>query len=259
MTKALILAAGQGSRLRPLTNTRPKCLVELNGKSLLSHQFKTLNSVMIGDIHVVTGYLAQKIEALGIETSYNEKYDKTNMVYSLFCAMEFLKSCEEDLVIAYGDIIYEKKNLDALMESEHDISCMIDKNWLKLWSLRNENPLDDAETLVVDSVDNIIEIGKKPINYENIKGQYTGLIKIKAEAIPKIIAFYKSLNNQANYDGQDFDNMYMTSFLQQMIDCGFNIHAVFVSNGWLEVDTVLDLQLYEQLQLNGELAEICSI
>lgn len=259
MTKALILAAGQGSRLRPITNTRPKCLVELDGKSILSHQIKTLNSVMIDDIHVVTGYLARKIEDLGFDTSHNEKYDKTNMVYSLFCALEFLKSCNEDLIIAYGDIIYEKKNLDALLKSEHCISCMIDKNWLKLWSLRNENPLDDAETLVVDSDDNIIEIGKKPINYENINGQYTGLIKIKAEAIAKIIAFYENLNRQVFYDGQDFNNMYMTSFLQEIINNGMTIHAVFVLGGWLEVDSISDLEMYEKLLNNDELGALCAI
>ena len=259
MTKALILAAGQGSRLRPLTNTRPKCLVELDGKSLLSHQIKTLNSVMIDDIHVVTGYLARKIEDLGFDTSHNEKYDKTNMVYSLFCAIDFLKSCNEDLIIAYGDIIYEKKNLDALLKSEHCISCMIDKNWLKLWSLRNENPLDDAETLVVDSFDRIIEIGKKPINYDKIHGQYTGLIKIKAEAIPKLIAFYKKLSKQVSYDGQDFNNMYMTSFLQEIINSGMEIYAVFVLGGWLEVDSVTDIEVYENLLKSNKLEKICAL
>ena len=259
MTKALILAAGQGSRLRPLTNTRPKCLVELDGKSLLSHQIKTLNSLMIDDIHVVTGYLARKIEDLGFDTSHNEKYDKTNMVYSLFCAIDFLKSCNEDLIIAYGDIIYEKKNLDALLKSEHCISCMIDKNWLKLWSLRNENPLDDAETLVVDSFDRIIEIGKKPINYDKIHGQYTGLIKIKAEAIPKLIAFYKKLSKQVSYDGQDFNNMYMTSFLQEIINSGMEIYAVFVLGGWLEVDSVTDIEVYENLLKSNKLEKICAL
>ena len=102
--------------MRPLTNSQPKCLVELAGETSASRQIKILNSVMIDDIHVVTGYSARKIENLGLETSHNEKYDKTNMVYSLFCAIEFLKSCKEDLIIAYGDIIYEKKNLDALLK-----------------------------------------------------------------------------------------------------------------------------------------------
>ena len=61
------------------------------------------------------------------------------------------------------------------------------------------------------------------------------------------------------YDGHDFDNMYMTSFLQEMINSGINIHAVFVSNGWLEVDTVLDIQIYENLQSKGELTNLCKI
>jgi choline kinase len=246
MTKALILAAGQGSRLRPLTNSRPKCLVELAGQTLLSRQVSVLNSQSISDIHVVTGYLGEQIENLGFQTSHNEDFDKTNMVVSLFCAMEFIKSCHEDLIIAYGDIVYNPENLNAMIESNDEISLMIDKNWRDLWSLRLENPLDDAETLKVED-GYVTEIGKKPDGYKDVQGQYTGLIKVRADKIQDLIDFYKSLNQNSIYDGQNFKNMYMTSFIQSLIDTNWKVRAVNVLGGWLEVDTVDDKELYETL------------
>jgi len=106
MTRALILAAGQGTRLRPLTDDKPKCLVPLMGKSLLQRQTETLKKAGIKTIHIATGYRAEQIERLGFTSSFNPRYDQTNMVESLFCAKEFIEQ-EGDLIIAYGDIVYK--------------------------------------------------------------------------------------------------------------------------------------------------------
>ncbi|MCA4021087.1 phosphocholine cytidylyltransferase family protein [Vibrio vulnificus] len=253
MTKALILAAGQGTRLRPITNDRPKCLVPLMGVSLLERQVSILNEARITDIHIATGYRSDQIDKLGFATSYNENFDKTNMVESLFCAIEFIRECEEDLVISYGDIVYQIENLNAVLNSDDEVTLMIDKNWKDLWATRLENPLDDAETLVLDSNGYVIELGKKPENYDQIDGQYTGLIKIRKDKLADLIAFYHGLNRETNYDGQDFKNMYMTSFLQLLIDTGWQVKAAEVRSGWLEVDSVDDLKCYEDLFKRGEL------
>ena len=106
--KAIILAAGMGSRLLPLTKNRPKCMVELLGKPLLFHQLEILRKNNINDIIVVTGYLNEKIVADGIKKINNPKYNSTNMVYSLFCAEEIMSS-DEDLLVIYGDIVYNDK------------------------------------------------------------------------------------------------------------------------------------------------------
>ena len=80
MTRAIILAAGQGLRLRPLTDDKPKCLVSLQGKTLLEHQVQALKSEGIQDIHVVGGYCFEKIDSAGYKCSLNPQYKKTNMV-----------------------------------------------------------------------------------------------------------------------------------------------------------------------------------
>ncbi len=258
MTRALILAAGQGTRLRPLTNDRPKCLVHLLGRSLLERQIKTLQQTGISNIHIATGYRFDQIEVLGFGTSYNARYAETNMVETLFSALDFIQQ-EGDLIIAYGDIVYQSDNLKALLACSDEIALMIDAKWKDLWSLRLENPLDDAETLVMDKKGYVTELGKKPESYERIQGQYTGLIKIRSDKISEFVQFYNQLDRAAIYDGKDFDNMYMTSFLQQLIDVGWKAKAVLVNNGWLEIDSVEDLNQYKAMAADGSLDKFYKI
>lgn len=252
MTRALILAGGQGIRLRPLTNDKPKCMVELCGRSLLSRQVETLNSCRINDIHIATGYLKEKIETQGFSTSFNSRFDKTNMVESLFSALAFIEQ-PGDLIISYGDIVYEPGNLQRLLDCDNEIAIMVDRKWFDLWSLRFETPLEDAETLILDDNNYITELGKKLENNDSNQGQYTGLIKLRSDKTKDFIAFYNDLDRDATYDGKDFDNMYMTSFIQQLIDNGWKVKACIVDSGWLEVDSVEDLDIYESMQSNGDL------
>ncbi|MBL6735442.1 MAG: phosphocholine cytidylyltransferase family protein [Shewanellaceae bacterium] len=253
MTKALILAAGQGTRLRPITHDKPKCLVPLMGTSLLERQTSVLQQAGIQEVHIATGYKADQIEALGFATTFNPRYAHTNMVESLFSAIDFLKACDEDLIIGYGDIVYQGDNLQKLLDSDDEISLMIDSHWRALWSLRLDNPLDDAETFLMDSAKYVLELGKKPQSFDEIQGQYTGLIKIRADKIPDLIHFYQTLDDQVLYDGQPFDNMYMTTLIQLLIEADWKVKAVLVQNGWLEVDSTDDLACYERLAHSGEL------
>jgi len=256
MTRVLILAAGQGTRLLPLTNNKPKCLVPLLGRSLLERQVATLLKARINQIHIATGYRSDQIKALGFDTSYNPRYAETNMVETLFCAIDYIKQSAdlgEDLIIAYGDIVYQDENLAKLLACDDEIALMIDAKWEDLWRLRLDNPLDDAETLIMDANSFVKELGKKPDNYERIQGQYTGLIKLRGNKINDFIAFYQKMDRNSRYDGKDFHNMYMTSFLQLLIDAGWLVKAAVVNSGWLEIDSVDDLEQYESMFEKGKL------
>lgn len=258
MTRAIILAAGQGTRLRPLTEHLPKCLVPLLGKSLLERQTQVLRQCGIEDIHVIGGYCVEAIIARGYPCTINENYAQMNMVGTLFSAIPLIDT-DQDLIIGYGDIVYQPENLLALLECHDEIALMIDTQWKRYWQLRFENPLSDAETLLLDAQGYISEIGKKPQNYEQIQGQYTGLIKIRADRLKSFIDFYGQLDKNAIYDGKDFDNMFFTSFLQALINAGWKVKAVPVENGWLEVDSVEDLHTYEQLASHGNLDAFCKL
>lgn len=254
MTSCLILAAGEGTRLRPFTNDRPKGLVELLGKPLVMHQMTTLVTSGINDIAIATGYKSEKFDKLGYPTFFNKFFKTTNMVESIFSARTFFEKSNDDLIISYGDIVYQKENLELLLKTRGDIVVMVDDDWLNLWSVRNENPLNDAETLKYNDYGAIIELGKKPASLKEIQGQYTGLIKIPNHKLVDFISFYDRLDRDDLYDGQPFEQMYMTSFLQLLIDAGWAVMPARVCNGWLEVDTVHDLLLYEKLALEGKLS-----
>ena len=243
--KVIILAAGQGTRLRPLTDNKPKCMVELLGKPLIQHQIETLRRNGINDIHIATGYLEKKIDFENTTKHFNPKYASTNMVYTLFCAETAMQG--DDLLIAYGDIVFNDKVLKKVIQSNSDISVVIDKDWKKYWSARMENPLKDAETLKIDDKNNIKELGKKPTSYDEIEGQYIGLIKIKEYMLPKFKKYYKGLDKEKIYDGKDYENMFMTSFLQMIADNLSPLSPVYIKNGWIEVDIPSDLSFYSFL------------
>lgn len=250
--RAIILAAGLGSRMQHLTQDRPKCLVPLYGRPLLHRQVDVLRAAEIDNIMVIGGYHAESLQELGLPVVVNKRYAETNMVFTLFCAEEFMQD-EEDLIISYGDIVYEPRVLNALISCKAPLCIVVDKAWKSYWATRMEDPLKDAETLKLVDSDRIVELGKKPKSYDDIQGQYIGLIKISGKDVKAFKKIWHEMDRNAFYDGKNFDNMYMTSFLQYLIDSGWDARAAFTKNGWLEVDTSDDLQLYERMQEEGRL------
>lgn len=241
--KMIILAAGQGTRLRPLTNDKPKCMVEYKNKPIINYILDCAKECNIENIAIVNGYKKEVLEkhliAEGIEYFTNKEFASTNMLYTLFCAKDYM---DDDLIISYADIIYKKEVLEKLINSKDDFSVVIDKKWKELWLQRMENPLEDAETLKIED-NKIVELGKKPKNYDEIEGQYIGLIKISKKVLDKIKLFYENLDRLKTYDGKDFNNMYMTSFIQLVIDNLLDVNPVYIEGGWLEVDCVSDLEI----------------
>lgn len=256
--KAIILAAGIGRRLKPYTADIPKCMVKVAGVPIITRQIRVLENLGIKDITIVTGYKADKVEPIGRATIYNADYENTNMVAS-FMRAEKLLDGKADILAVYGDIIFEEKVIEKLLACETSICTTVDESWLNLWKIRSENPLNDAETLKLDTSKNITELGKKPADLKEIHAQYMGLIKISAKFAPSLVTIYKEMDRKAIFDGKNFPNMFMTSFLQYLIDSGQELRAVMVRGGWLEVDTARDLELYNKMHMEGKLSEYCRI
>ena len=100
--KAIILAAGIGSRLHPITKSKPKCLVELFGKSIIEHQIDIFHKCGINEIVIVRGYLSEMINFDGIKYYDNLNYETTNMVETLFCAQDELN---DSVIVSYSVFI----------------------------------------------------------------------------------------------------------------------------------------------------------
>jgi len=236
--KAIILAAGEGKRLRPFTLERPKCMVEIGGKSLLERQLHILDHKEISDVIIIGGYKIEMLKGKANKVIENPRYQDTNMVSTLFCAEEELKG---DLIISYGDIVYSRGILEKLIYSDADISVVIDKDWESYWRKRNEDPLDDAETLKIGKDGNIIEIGQKPSSLDEVEGQYIGLMKFKSKGISQIKSTFYSIKENEGLLNKSLDEAYMTDLLQTAIDLGNPVTPVFINGDWVEVDTVKDM------------------
>jgi len=238
--KAILLCAGIGSRLKPFTNTLPKCLVEIDGISLLDRQLSILHSCGIDDICVVGGHMSHMIYRKDITVKVNKSYRITNMLFSLGT---FLKDIDSDLIISYGDIIYSKNVLESLIDSIYPASVVVDMDWKDYWFKRSDDPLNDLETLKMNNVGEIIEIGQKPQEINEIEGQYIGLIRFQKSIINIVKDVYYDAKKAGFIRAIPFDNAYMTDFIQHLIDLDVTINACKIKGEWVEIDTCKDLQL----------------
>jgi choline kinase len=243
---ALLLAAGEGRRLRPYTEVRPKCLVELAGKPLLRWQLDALSRAGVDRIVLVTGYLSSQFENLGLETCHNPRFSDTNMVASSMCARAYLDG-SHDILLVYTDIVYEHHIISSLISSPCGFATTVDYDWRSLWDIRMEDPLSDAESLSIGPTGDIVSIGDKPGNYGEIMAQYMGITKIRKDCI-------QSFANAFDQLGDSAETISMTSFLQRLIIRGTHVCSVAVRRGWLEVDTASDLDRYNQMWKEGTLA-----
>ena len=238
-TKVILLVAGEGKRLRPYTSDKPKCMVEIDGVSLIDRQLSVLKSEGLSDIVMVGGYKADMLKREGIKLKLNPQYHRTNMVWTLFSAEEEL---EGDVIVSYGDIVYSREILQKLLRSKADISVTIDKDWEAYWRLRNENPLDDAETLKLREDGTISEIGQKPKALNEIEGQYMGLMKFSARGAEIIKKTFHSATKKGDLAGKEIKSSYMTDLLQAVIDSDINVMSIPINGNWVEIDTVEDVR-----------------
>lgn len=253
--KVIILAAGLGSRLKGLTKNIPKCMVDIAGKPLLNYQLEILRECNIDDINIISGYKYEEIPTKDINLLINENYASTNMVYTLFCAKEIL-STNDDILLSYGDIIYTKELLENLLKKNSEINIAVDTSWKSYWESRMNNPLEDAETLKLDSSKSILEIGKKTKNFKDIQAQYIGLIKIRSDIAKKLFNIYQELDHKILYDGQTYNQMYMTSFIQHLINIGIEVKAVPFMRGWVEIDSPVDIPIAENWIKKSTLSKV---
>jgi choline kinase len=258
MTKAVILAAGVGSRLMPLTSDRPKGMVALMGLPMLARQIAVLRAGGVEDITVVGGYRIDCLDALGLPVIANPGYDSTNMVESLMRARSLFDG-EHDVIMAYGDIVYEPRVLAVLLQTPGEVVVTADLGWQRLWSARMEDYASDVESFRLRADGGLAELGKRPGSLAEVEAQYIGLVRFPAACHARLLAFYDGLDREARYDGQPFQKMYMTSFIQQLVDRGWDVRPAFIENGWLEVDSVEDLRRYTALATAGTLNSICSL
>ena len=243
--RAIILAAGRGSRMGQLGDERPKCLVEFGGKPLIERQVAALRGGGAKSVGVVRGYRAEMIELPNLTYFQNDRWAKTNMVMSLATATEWLKA--GPVIVSYADIFYRHELVRQLAAASGNIVITYDRAWRSLWSRRFVDPLADAETFRADASGRLIEIGNKASNIDEICGQYMGLLKFTPHGWRDVEALLATL------DAQTRDRLDMTGLLQRLLRDNVAIETIGTDGQWGEIDNPGDLALYECMTKHGEL------
>jgi choline kinase len=243
--RALILAAGRGSRMGALAQGRPKCLVELAKKPLIDRQIAALRGGGASSIGIVRGYLGEEIDIADVTYFDNLRWLETNMVASLATAAVWLRS--EPVIVSYADIFYRRDVVRDLLASPGNLVVVYDRAWRALWTRRFADPLSDAETFRTDTAGNLVDIGQRATRIDDIKGQYMGLLKFTPAAWRCVESVLATLDQKGR------DALDMTSLLRLLVGTGLQIRTLGTEGQWGEIDSPTDLELYEKMVGEGAL------
>ena len=262
---AIIPAAGFEKQLLPLIQDKPKCLLDIKGKTILERQVASLNEVNIKDIAVIRGYQKDKIALPNLRYYDNDRYEETGELVSIFCAENELKG---RCLLLYSDIIFETGILEKLLKSPEDITIVVDQAWVDQSTSARPHVKPDLVMLDTppsagyrfvppEGPSTLVKIGQQ-LDPERAHAEFDGS-QIPALSYPQAIgltmlsesgtelfkaAYKKRLAAQAApfHEAPSLTKASLTDMLQDLVDQGHRVACVSIYKGWMEVDTFEDYQ-----------------
>lgn len=230
--KAIILAAGSSTRLKPLTDDRPKCMLEINGKTMLQHQIDAFREAGITDISVVRGYQAKTINIPGVKYYYNCDFEKNNQLASLFYAENEMN---DDFIVAFSDVLFDSGIARNMADCKADFAMAVETDWKETYKTRTDHPIEFTDAVLYKH-DRIIraDLRHKKLT-ETANGDFIGLAKFSRNGA-KILLESKS-------QIKDVSKAYLIDGFQHLIDKGYDVKPVLVNGGWTEIDSLNDFKL----------------
>jgi histidinol-phosphate/aromatic aminotransferase/cobyric acid decarboxylase-like protein/choline kinase len=241
--QAIILAAGMGKRLKELTDDNTKCMVKVNGVTMIERMLRQLDELKLSSIVIVVGYkgkeLIDYIETLNVKTPIvyvnNEIYYKTNNIYSLYLARNYL--LKEDTLLLESDLIFEDAVLERIVKDPYPSLALVAKyeSWM------------DGTVVTIDEENNIRSfLGKKQFRFEDINNYYktVNIYKFSREFsnshyVPFLEAYSKALGNNEYYE----QVLKVITLLEKP-----EIKASVLENEqWYEIDDIQDLDIAESI------------
>lgn len=240
---AIILAAGMGKRLKELTRNNTKCMVKVNGVTLIERVLRQLDKLNLSKVVLVVGYEGEKLKeyvsTLEISTpiSYvnNPIYDKTNNIYSLMLAKDYL--LEDDTILLESDIIFEDGVLEEMINDQRDTLALVDKyeSWM------------DGTCVTLSENDDIVDfISKRNFAYKDIDSYYKTVNVYKfsrhfsqTHYVPFLEAYAKALGNNEYYE----QVLRVITMLDDPEIKAKKLHG----QRWYEIDDIQDLDIAESL------------
>ena len=247
--QAIILAAGMGKRLKELTNDVTKCMIKVNGVTLIERMLSQLDKRNLSRIVIVVGYKADKlipfIQTLDIKTPItyieNEIYDKTNNIYSLYLARDCLT--EEDTLLLESDLIFEDKALDKLLFDQYPNLALVAKyeSWM------------DGTVVTVDSANQIVDfIDKRHFKFSDIKNYFktVNIYKFSKEFskeyyVPLLTSYSQVLGKNEYYE--QILRIIILLNQAEILDRAVIKAEILEDEAWYEIDDVADLDIAESI------------
>ncbi len=247
--RGIVIAAGLGNRMGALTAERPKCMLPVAGRHLLSWTIDGLRAGGCSEIVVITGYQQDQIPDLGFTRVENRDFRNNNILHSLMCARDYL---EGPVMVSYSDIWVEPTIHRTLAETPGDIVVAVDRDWEPYYEGRSEHPLGEAENMFVDESGAVRHAGKH-LHPESagahLCGEFLGLWRMSTEGTRRFRAAFEALDTELTptepfQQAAEWRRAYITDMAQHLIDAGTRIDAALIERGWAELDTAQD---YERL------------
>ncbi|ABE54447.1 2,3-dimethylmalate lyase [Shewanella denitrificans OS217] len=239
----IFLAASRGQYLKTLTEDRPKCLIEINGKPLLQHAINRFRSVGVNDISVVSGYKGEQINHYDVKNIANSEYEATGECYSLYCALSQIK---KSTIVAYGDLILDGYIINQLPknDSDADIVIYVDKSneqidnhdgcFVQCSSSYSPNPFENEGVSVLAIVDASDRL--------NAHGQWIGVMKIMDKGVARVHEALQQLIDAGEVSAS------ISDLLGQLLKTGSRVKCEYVNGGWIDINTAMDLEFAKRAE-----------
>ncbi len=237
MPQAVILAAGQGTRLAPLTDKLPKPLLKVGGKPIIYYILDRVREVGITDVVIVIGHYGDKLiehvdgkyQDLSVRYVSNPIYAATNSTYSLWLTREIVG---DDFVVINADTLFSTNILRFLVDAEHDIALSIDDTMV------GELPTDNMKVTIVDG---LLRDASKLIPPERTHGDAIGIYRFRNRGKEHLFAKLKQL-----VDENVLDQLF--TFAVRSIMQETEVYPVGTGGlSWIEVDDHADLAMAERI------------
>lgn len=231
--RAIVLAAA-GGNLGALTESRPKCMVELYGKPLLERQVNILRKTGIGQVTVVRGFLKERVSVAGIATIDNDRYAETGEAYSLYCARDVLNA---GALIAYGDVLFREFIVDELIQDESEILLAVDASKKRRTDGRVQDLVTSDRSFVSDFLDVTATLREMSadIPEQEVCGEWIGLAKLGAEGATWVAEELERLREEGLLETADMPLLF-TRLAQR-----HPVKILYFTGHWMDVDSLSDL------------------
>jgi choline kinase len=187
--------------------------------------------------------MKNKINYKNLKYFDNNNFEKNNILNSIFYGEKVING---NVIIAYSDILFGSNVVRRLLESDHDISVVVDIDWRGYYVGRKEHPIMEAENVIFNSNNEVVKIGKIATEKQEVHGEFIGMMKLThrgAEIFKQNFHRVKKLYwNKPFQKAKIFQKAYLTDMIQELVDIGIKVHCVIIERDWKEIDTVEDYQ-----------------